>query len=90
MNNKLLTGVRKTIFLIIAEHPHISQAQLCAYTVARGGKVHRLNHHLMGLEDEGFIQIVQRGKRGQFRYKITKSKGKRMLGQLKIKQSLVS
>ncbi|NER31423.1 MAG: hypothetical protein F6J89_28350 [Symploca sp. SIO1C4] len=79
MNDKLLTGVRKILFLTIANNPRITQTQLCALSFSRGGDVHRLNHHLMGLESEGFIRVTHRGKRGQFRYTITKSKGKQML-----------
>jgi len=78
MNNKLLTGARKILFLEIAKHRQISQAQLCALTCARGGDIQRLNHHLMGLEHEGFIEIVHRGKRGKYQYRITKGKGEKM------------
>lgn len=77
--NKPLTGVRKVLFLKIAESPNISQSQLCAYSRLRGGEVMRINHHLMGLESEGLIKVVARGKRGRYRYQITSGKGKKML-----------
>lgn len=79
MNNKLLTGVRRLLFIIIARQPGITSAQLCAYSSARGGHLSRLNHHLSGLIDEEFIYMAFRNKRGQSHYQITKHKGKRML-----------
>jgi hypothetical protein len=78
MNNKKLTGMRKILFLKIAESPNISQSQLCSYSRLRGGELTRINHHLMGLESEGFIQVVNRGNRGQYKYKITADKGRKM------------
>ena len=86
MNDKLLTGNRKALFLSIAQNPGISQAQLCASSYASGGELHRINHHLMGLESEGLIVAVFRGKRGQFRYRIAKGKGEKMLHYLQIGQ----
>lgn len=79
MNDRLLTGVRRVIFLKIAENPRITQAHLCSFTRARGGEINRLNHHLMGLESEGFIEIIFRGKQGQYQFQITRDKGRKML-----------
>ena len=78
MNDKLLTGVRKNLFLIIAKFPGISLAELCSFSWARGGEMVRINHHLMGLESEGFIQVLERGKRGDYKFAIKKGKGARM------------
>jgi predicted transcriptional regulator len=90
MNNKLLTGARRALFLEIAKHRQISQSQLCALSYARGGDIQRLNHHLMGLEHEGFIEIVHRGKRGKYQYRITKGKGEKMLQYLQDEQTNLS
>lgn len=79
MNNKLLTGVRRLLFVIIARQPGITSAHLCAYSSARGGHLSRINHHLSGLIDEGFIYAAFRNQHGQSHYQITSRKGKRML-----------
>jgi predicted transcriptional regulator len=79
VQNRLLTGTRKALFLEIARQPGITTAQLCAYSCARGGSLQRINHHLAGLIDEGFICTSFRDRRGKSHYQITKSKGKRML-----------
>ncbi|WP_254566698.1 hypothetical protein [Oscillatoria sp. HE19RPO] len=79
VQNKLLTGTRKLLFLQIAQQPGITSAQLCSNSCARGGNLSRINHHLAGLIDEGFIAISSRNKRGKSHYQITSNKGKRML-----------
>lgn len=84
---KPLSGVRKIIFLAIATQPGITKAQLCALSRLRGGDVYRLSHHLLGLEDEGFILVVQRSsKNGKLSFRISKSKGKKMLKRLNYKK----
>ena len=75
---KPLTGIRKILFSKIATCPNISLSQLCGFSYLRGGDIIRINHHLMGLESEGLIKIVIRGKRGSYRYQITAGKGQRM------------
>lgn len=84
MNLKLLTGVRKLLFLTILKNPGITKAQLCAFSQARGGNLQRIGHHLMGLESEGFIEASYVKKQGKFGYFIAKGKGKRMLESLQI------
>lgn len=79
MNDKLLTGARKQLFLLVSENPGITQAKLCAFSRARGGEIHRINHHLTGLESEGFIRVTRHRSRGKFQYQITKGKGNQML-----------
>lgn len=79
MNDKLLTGARKQLFLLVAETPLISKADLCAFSWARGGNIQRINHHLCGLLSEGFIRVAHCGKRGKSVYCITKGKGEQML-----------
>ncbi len=80
---KPLSGVRKILFLAIATQPGITKAQLCALSHLRGGDISRLSHHLLGLEDEGFIRVVQRSsKNGKLSFRISKSKGKKMLKRL--------
>jgi hypothetical protein len=82
MNTKILTGVRQKLFLIIAQYTEISQSELCGFSWASGGELIRINHHLMGLESEGFIELTERGKRGDYKYKIARGKGERMLKSL--------
>ncbi|HIK13501.1 MAG TPA: hypothetical protein IGS52_25120 [Oscillatoriaceae cyanobacterium M33_DOE_052] len=77
MNNKLLTGTRRELFIIIAQQPGITPRQLCSYSSSRGGNIHRINHHLSGLLDEAFIAVTMRKKSPH--YQITPSKGQRML-----------
>jgi hypothetical protein len=79
MNNKLLTGNRQLLFLTIAENPGICRSQLCAKSRARGGELARINHNLVGLIDEGFIQVTCHHQPGRYQYKITRSKGRQML-----------
>ncbi|MCT7992427.1 hypothetical protein [Laspinema olomoucense] len=86
MQNKLLTGTRKLLFLQIAQQPGITSAQLCSNSCARGGNLSRINHHLAGLIDEGFICTSSRNKRGKSNYQITSTKGKRMLQFLQMTQ----
>jgi hypothetical protein len=86
VQNKLLTGTRKLLFLQIAQQPGITCAQLCSNSCARGGNLSRINHHLAGLIDEGFIGISSRNKRGKSHYQITSTKGKRMLQFLQMAQ----
>ncbi|WP_199249806.1 helix-turn-helix transcriptional regulator [[Phormidium] sp. ETS-05] len=82
MNNKLLTGTRRELFILIAEQPGITPKQLCGYSWSRGGNIHRINHHLSGLLDEGFIAVTMRKKSPH--YQITDSKGQRMLKYLQV------
>ncbi|MBO0349331.1 hypothetical protein J0895_09465 [Phormidium pseudopriestleyi FRX01] len=86
MQNKLLTGTRKLLFLKIAQQPGITSAQFCSDSCARGGQLSRINHHLAGLIDEGFICISSRNKRSKSHYQITSTKGKRMLKYLQATQ----
>ncbi|WP_017296111.1 hypothetical protein [Geminocystis herdmanii] len=81
--NHILTGNRKEIFLIIAEYPHISIGDLCKFSILRDGGLYRINHHLMGLESEKFIEISGIAKRGGYKFKISSGKGERMLKKLK-------
>lgn len=83
MNTSPLTGVRKALFLAIAQNPSVSKQKLCAYSRFRGGDLTRIGHHLIGLESEGFIFIVSTGKGGNWKYKITSGKGIRMLEALR-------
>ncbi|WP_419547663.1 hypothetical protein [Microcystis sp.] len=79
---KPLTGSKRFLFLQIARYPDIAQSSLCACSRFRGGEVTRVNHHLIGLESEGFIKVAARGKRGSYRYRITTGKGEKMLRSL--------
>jgi hypothetical protein len=85
MNTKILTGARQKLFLIIAESREISQSELCAFSFLRGGELTRITHHLMGLEDEGFIELVESSKQGDYKFKIARGKGERMLKSLMLK-----
>ena len=87
MNTSILTGVRKKLFLLIAESPGISQSELCSLSWSRGGELIRINHHLMGLENEGFINLIEKGRPGHYKYRISNSKGKKMLKSLAFKTS---
>lgn len=84
MNTNILTGVRKKLFLLIAKSPGISQSELCSFSWSRGGGLIRINHHLMGLENEGFINLIEKGKPGDYKYKISHGKGEKMLKSLAI------
>lgn len=86
MNDKLLTGNRKALFLAIVQNPGITKAELCAMSCASGGDLSRIDHHLMGLASEGLIVTTFRGKRGRGTYCIAKGKGERMLRYLQKQQ----
>ena len=83
MNTQLLNGVRRKLLLLIAERPGISQAELCGFSWASGGELIRINHHLRGLKDEGWIQLIEQGGRGRSKYKIARGKGERMVKSLR-------
>ena len=79
MSNCILTNVRKELFLIIANNPGITLKEICKFSFCRGGTLSRINHHLMGLENEKFIEIIKWGKSKTLTFKITKIKGQQML-----------
>lgn len=79
MNNYILTSVRKDLFIIIAQNPGITLTELCKFSMQRGGSLYRINHHLMGLENEKYIEIIKGGKSKIMSFKVTKSKGQQML-----------
>lgn len=74
--DKLLTGMREKIFMIIAENPDINNSQLCSYSVCRGGQLSRIKHHLIGLSDEELIICYK--YKGKYYYKIHNQKGQKM------------
>ncbi|ELS04290.1 hypothetical protein Xen7305DRAFT_00040190 [Xenococcus sp. PCC 7305] len=83
MNTAALTGVKKSLFLMVAQHPGITKKDLCAYSFYRGGKLSRINHHLKGLENRGYILSFLEGKKSKYHYMIAKDKGEKMLETLR-------
>lgn len=82
MNTATLTGVKRSIFILVGQQPGITREDLCSYSICRGGQLSRINHHLKGLEDRGFIFSLLKGKKRKHHYIIAKGKGKRMFESL--------
>lgn len=81
----LLTGNRKEIFIRICKNPGISLKELCKYSIKRGGNISRINHHLLGLESEGFIEFNGGKSAKNSTFTISKGKGRKMLDLLQSK-----
>ena len=82
MNTATLTGVKRSLFLLVARQPGITREDLCAYSIYRGGQLSRINHHLKGLENKGFICSLLRGKKRKHHYIVARGKGERMFQSL--------
>ncbi|WP_373545655.1 hypothetical protein [Chamaesiphon sp.] len=75
---KPLTNSRRSIFLEVANAKEgITKSKLCQHSVYRGGSINRIPHHLVGLQEEGYIKVT-RSCRKEYLFNISK-KGARML-----------